>query len=181
MWKSVLAGILIAAFAIAAFLAIGCATFFGPAICAIDRKKQAFTPTVQSPARHDLYMREGAPEPYRDKQNPMEKTIGNIVEGARLYDLRCAVCHGLMGVGDGQGGASLAVQPADLGRSLGQPLYKDDFFYWSISEGGAPFGTDMPPFKNDLTDRDVWRILTFMRASFAEQGGPVADDAAAPP
>ena len=68
-----------------------------------------------------------------------------------------------------------------LGRSLGQPLYKDDFLYWSISEGDAPFGTDMPPFKNDLSDRDVWRILAFMRASFAEQSGPVADDAAAAP
>lgn len=179
MWKSVFAGLVIAAIAIGAFLAIGCATIFGPAICAIDHSKQASAPTVQSPARHDTYVREGAPDPYRDKQNPMQPTIGNIVEGARLYDLRCAVCHGMMGVGDGQGGAGLPVQPADLGRSLGQPLYKDDFFYWSISEGGGAFGSDMPPFKQDLSDRDIWRILVFMRASFAEQG--TKDDAGLPP
>jgi hypothetical protein len=75
----------------------------------------------------------------------------------------------MMGVGDGDAGATLEVQPADLGRSLGQPFYKDDFFYWSISEGGREFGTDMPPFKNDLKDREIWRILTFMRAAFSER------------
>jgi mono/diheme cytochrome c family protein len=171
MWKSALAGLIIAVLAIAGFVGIGCATFFGTAVCAIDRTKPT-APTVQSPERHKLYMRAGAPEPYRDIQNPQEASIANVVEGARLYDLRCAVCHGMMGVGDGDAGARLDVQPADLGRSLGQPLYKDDFFYWSISEGGAEFKTDMPPFKNDLTDREIWRILTFMRATFSEQRKP---------
>jgi mono/diheme cytochrome c family protein len=168
MWKSALMGLIVAALAIAAFVGAGCSTFFGAAICSIDRSKPS-APTVQSPERHKLYMRAGAPEPYGDKQNPLEASIANVVEGARLYDLRCAVCHGMMGVGDGDAGTTLDVQPADLGRSLGQPLYKDDFFYWSISEGGGAFKTDMPPFKNDLTDREIWRILTFMRTAFSER------------
>jgi hypothetical protein len=87
----------------------------------------------------------------------------------------------MMGVGDGDGGATLDVQPADLGRSLGQPLYKDDFFYWSISEGGSEFKTDMPPFKNDLTEREIWRILTFMRAAFADAGKNAAGPESANP
>jgi len=168
MWKSALSGLIVAAFAIAAFVGAGCATFFGAAICTIDRSGPS-APTVQSPERHKLYVGAGAPAPYRDKQNPQAASIGNVIEGARLYDLRCAVCHGMMGVGDGDAGATLDTRPADLGRSLGQPLYKDDFFYWSISEGGSAFGTDMPPFKSDLTDREIWRILTFMRAAFSEQ------------
>lgn len=179
MWKSVLIGALTALTVVATVVSIGCTAFFTPGICAARSKPMP--PTVQSAEREKLYMREGAPEPYRHKTNPLEPSIANIVEGARLYDLRCAICHGMMGIGDGEGGAKLDTPPADLGRSLGQPNFKDDFFYWSISEGGAQFATDMPPFKNDLTDREIWRILAFMRAAFAEQKNPVATDATAPP
>jgi len=28
----------------------------------------------------------------------------------------------------------------------------------------------MPPFRNDLSQTQVWKILTFMRAAFAEAG-----------
>jgi mono/diheme cytochrome c family protein len=136
--------------------------------------------TVRSPARHDYYVRNNVPIVYRGRHNPFKATIGNMVEGARLYDLRCAVCHGMMGVGDGEGGAKLDVPPADLGRSLGEPLYRDDFFYWSIAEGGAQFGTDMPTFKSDLKPGEIWKILTFMRAAFAESNAP-AKDATTPP
>ena len=136
--------------------------------------------TLRSPARHDFYVRNNVPLAYRSRRNPFQMTIGNVVEGARLYDLRCAICHGTMGVGDGEAGEKLDVPPADLGRSLGEQLYRDDFFYWSIAEGGAQFGTDMPTFKNDLKPSEIWKILTFMRAAFAESSTP-AKDATAPP
>ena len=179
MWKAALIGALSALAVLAVAVSLGCTSFFAPAVCAARAAPAA--PTVQSAERQKLYMRDGAPEPYRDKANPLEASVANVVEGARLYDLRCAVCHGMMGIGDGEAGARLHVPPADLGRSLGQPLYKDDFFYWSISEGGAVFATDMPPFKHDLADRDIWRILTFMRAAFSEHEGPTAPEAASPP
>jgi mono/diheme cytochrome c family protein len=181
MWKPALVGALAASIVIVAFVTAGCPTFFGAALCAAGSTTPAPSPTVRSTARHDRYVRSGAPEPYRGKRNPVAASIGNVVEGARLYDLRCAVCHGMMGVGDGEAGERLDVSPADLGRSLGEPLYDDDFFLWSISEGGGTFKTDMPPFKNDLSERDIWRILTFMRAAFTESGSPAAKDATAPP
>jgi mono/diheme cytochrome c family protein len=182
MWKSALIGVLVALTLIASFLAVGCATFFGAEPCAIDRSKGEAAATVMSSARRDRYVRDGAPAPYRGKRNPLEISIANVVEGARLYDLRCAVCHGMMGVGDGEAGEKLDVKPADLGRSLGETRYADDFFLWSISEGGAEFATDMPPFKTDLSERETWRILTFMRAAFAEsRQKPTAQDAVAPP
>lgn len=136
--------------------------------------------TLRSPARHDYYVRDGLPLAYRGRQNPLKATIGNVVEGARLYDLRCAICHGMMGIGDGEAGEKLETPPADLGRSLGEPLYRDDFFYWSIAEGGAQFASDMPAFKNDLKPGEMWKILTFMRAAFADKNAP-AKDATAPP
>ena len=173
MWKAGLAGGLVAIFIIATFLTVGCTTVFGPAICGIDRSRpsaQSAATTAKTPARHTYYVRSGVPSVYRGRHNPFKATIGNVVEGARLYDLRCAVCHGVMGVGDGEAGDKLAVPPADLSASLAQPLYSDDYFLWTISDGGGPFGTDMPPFRSDLSEGEIWKILTFMRAAFAESG-----------
>jgi mono/diheme cytochrome c family protein len=182
MWKSAAIGVLVALILIASFLSVGCATLFGAEICALDRSKGAVGATEMSSARRDRYVKDGASEPYRGKRNPLATSIANVVEGARLYDLRCAVCHGMMGVGDGEAGETLDVPPADLGRSLGEERYADDFFLWSIGEGGAEFATDMPPFKDDLSEREIWRILTFMRAAFAESAKkPTAQDAVAPP
>lgn len=65
--------------------------------------------TLRSPARHDFYVRNNVPLAYRSRSNPFQMTIGNVVEGARLYDLRCAICHGTMGVGDGEAGEKLDV------------------------------------------------------------------------
>ncbi len=178
MLKSALTGTLIAGLIVAVVLGTGCARLIGAKACGGNGASLAMT--VRSPARHDYYVRNNVPIAYRGRHNPFKATIGNVVEGARLYDLRCAICHGMMGVGDGEGGAKLDVPPADLGRSLGEPLYRDDFFYWSVSEGGTQFGTDMPTFKSDLKPGEIWKILTFMRAAFAESNAP-AKDATTPP
>jgi mono/diheme cytochrome c family protein len=169
MWKAALVGSLITLFVVAITLTLGCTAFFGPTMCRGDGVRTTAT-TVKTPARHAYYVRNGVPTFYRGRRNPLEKTIGNVVEGARLYDLRCAICHGTMGIGDGEAGERLTVPPADLSASLAEPLYGDDFFLWTISDGGHAFGTDMPPFRNDLSQTQVWKILTFMRAAFAEAG-----------
>jgi mono/diheme cytochrome c family protein len=178
MWNAVLTGIAIAAVIIAVFLIGGCARLFGPAICDGTGASQAMT--VRSVARHDRYIASKIPAFYKGRRNPYLATIGNLVDGARLYDQRCASCHGMMGIGDGEAGQKLEVPPADLGRSLGESIYRDDFFYWSIAEGGAEFRSAMPAFKDDLKPGDIWKLLTFMRAAFAEDQPP-AKDAIAPP
>ena len=179
MLRPTLTGVIIAFAITAFFLTIGCATFLGSGVCGGNGSSAAMT--MRSPARHDFYVRRGLPDIYKGRHNPFRPTIGNLVDGANLYDERCAVCHGMMGVGDGEAGTKLEVPPADLSRSLGEQLYRDDFFYWSIAEGGAQFGTDMPTFKNDLKPGEIWKILTFMRAAFAESKSPAAKDAATPP
>lgn len=175
MWKAALIGALAALILIASFERVSGVSFLS--LAAGSRP----APTVKSVERHNRYVAQRAPEPYRGKRNPLPTTIGNVVEGARIYDLRCAICHGMMGVGDGEAAKRLDYPPADLGRSLIDPRLDDDFYLWTISEGGAEFKTDMPPFKNDLSDREIWRVLTFVRAAFAESGDPTARDATTPP
>lgn len=173
MWKAGVTGALVAIFTIAAFLTIGCTTILGPAICGIDRTRPDLSTatTTKTPERHAFYVREGVPSAYRGRRNPFKATIGNVVEGARLYDLRCAICHGVMGVGDGDGGETLDVPPADLSASLAERLHGDDYFYWTISDGGAAFASDMPPFNDDLSESEIWKILTFMQAAFKDSTG----------
>jgi len=46
----------------------------------------------------------------------------------------------------------------------------DEYLLWTISEGGAQFGAEMPAFKEILTDRKIWQIVTYMRAGFPNVG-----------
>ena len=169
MLKMVAAGAIGALLVIAASLTLGCGAFLGPAVCGPWRGPFAVstTPvTVKSPARHAYYQRSGVPLPYRGRTNPFRPGIPLVLAGADLYDLRCAVCHGPMGLGNGTASDKLRQRPADLAGSVSSPDVHDDFLLWTISEGGAQFGTDMPPFKHDLTEAEIWSIVGYMRAAF---------------
>ena len=37
---------------------------------------------------------------------------------------------------------------------------------WTVSEGGKPFGTAMPAFKNELTQEQIWQLVAYLRAGF---------------
>lgn len=56
--------------------------------------------------------------------------------------------------------------PALLAYMIRMPMAVDEYPLWTISEGGTPFETDMPAFKEDLSADDIWRIIAFMRAGF---------------
>jgi mono/diheme cytochrome c family protein len=40
---------------------------------------------------------------------------------------------------------------------------------WSISDGGAAFGSAMPAFKDVLSRDEIWKIVTYMRAGFPDE------------
>ena len=152
---------------------LGGQAFAGPADTsrqgnnATDRQAAAEPTTVKSPARFEFYRHDGLPAAYRGKTNPYQPTIPSVIKGADRYNARCASCHGLMGFGNGQAGGKLNPRPADLAGSLSSPDTKDDFLFWTISEGGAQFGSNMPAFKKpDLSDAQIWEIITYMRAAF---------------
>jgi mono/diheme cytochrome c family protein len=132
--------------------------------------------TVKSLARQQFYMRSGLPEAYRGKTNPLATSVANVIKGADLYNASCASCHGLLGFGNGVAGGALRPRPADLAWSLSAPGIKDDYLFWTIAEGGAQFGSNMPAYKGDLREGQIWEIITYMRAAFEgrEAGVPAA-------
>ena len=122
--------------------------------------------TTKSPERFKFYTLQGIPVAYRGKTNPLPTNVANVLRGADLYNARCASCHGLLGFGNGVAGNALRPRPADLAWSLSDPRAKDDFLLWTIADGGAQFGSNMPASKNDLREGQIWEIVTYMRAAF---------------
>jgi mono/diheme cytochrome c family protein len=61
---------------------------------------------------------------------------------------------------------ALYPSPALLAHLIRMPDTVDEYLLWAISDGGKPFGTKMPAFKDALTEEQIWQIVTYMRAGF---------------
>jgi len=102
-----------------------------------------------APAHPTTYFR--SPAPY---------TADSIANGAAIYGVRCAICHGARGRGDGPAAASLPQRPTDLAAHFA--LHREGDLYWWI-EHGIP-GTAMPGFAQTVPERAAWDVLDFLRA-----------------
>jgi len=78
-----------------------------------------------------------------------------LVTGARVFDNRCAPCHGDQGHGDGDLADVLAIRPRNYGA---------DPFKWGTSPSriattvaGGRSGI-MPPFKGALSEQEIWAV-----------------------
>jgi len=146
--------------------------------CCVDRWDPDWTgrdrwePDMIDPAhrqrmgRHRTFMNVGVPSKYRGQLNPLATTRSVVKEGSMLYQQQCAVCHGAEGMGDGEAANSLNPSPALLAYMVQRPQSVDEYLMWTVSEGGKAFGTPMPAFKDMLSEEDIWKIVTFMRAGF---------------
>lgn len=120
-------------------------------------------------ARHQAFMHQGVPADYHDALNPLSPDDKTVGEGRTLYRQRCVSCHGKTGMGDGEGARSLSPSPALLAYMIKMPMAIDGYMLWTISEGGAAFGTAMPAFKALLSKEEIWKIVTYMRAGFPDE------------
>jgi len=117
-------------------------------------------------ARHWTFMHGSIPPEYLGKRNPLKPTRNVVLAGSELYQQQCAVCHGAQGMGDGDAAKDLNPSPALLAYMIQMPMSVDEYMMWSIAEGGKAFGTAMPAFKETLSEEEIWKIVTFMRAGF---------------
>lgn len=113
-------------------------------------------------------MHGGLPAEYRGMWSPLKETSEVVRSGGELYNQKCAVCHGTQGMGDGEAAKALNPSPALLAYMIQMPMSVDEYLMWSIAEGGAQFGTNMPAFKDTLSRDEIWKIIAYMRAGFPE-------------
>jgi mono/diheme cytochrome c family protein len=144
-------------------LAVFLGETFAPAIAADE------IPAMRA-KRHNAFLRDGIPLEYRDLTNPYPVTTMVVEDGGKLYAAHCARCHGADGQGGGEAANDLRTPPAILAYMVQHPRSVDEYMLWSIAEGGKEFGTAMPAFKGVLTEREIWQIVTFMRATFPDVG-----------
>lgn len=116
--------------------------------------------------RHREYIQAGVPVEYRSQRSPYPNAQMVIDDGAEVYDANCKACHGPRGRGDGDAGLDLVPSPALLAHMMDEQGRVDEYLFWSIAEGGKPFDTAMPAFKDRLSDDQVWQVIAYMRAGF---------------
>ena len=90
-------------------------------------------------------------------RGPAHPAIGNreaIAEGEKLYNETCTACHGKDGTG-GELGPPVAAQNRRYLRRT------DNEIFDTIKNGIA--GTQMPPYRGQFTDDQIWRITAYIR------------------
>ena len=116
--------------------------------------------------RHQSFIGVPDREPYTSMTNPLAPTQATIDAGAVVYNEHCVECHGAAGYGDGDAGLAVDPSPALLAFMVQMPRAVDGYLMWSIAEGGAGFASEMPGYKDVLTEREIWQVITFMRSGF---------------
>jgi cytochrome c5 len=102
------------------------------------------------------------PDEYARLTNPIAADETSLARGAEIYTTHCLSCHGESGMGDGVASATLEPAPAPISytsRRMG-----DGYLFWRVTEGGLPFETAMPAWKDILTEEARWDVINYLRS-----------------
>jgi mono/diheme cytochrome c family protein len=95
----------------------------------------------------------GAPE------NPIATDGTSVARGTELFMINCQMCHGATGEGNGPIAANILNKPANLTLDVTQSK-SDGSLFLTISNGVLG---RMPPMNENLTVRDRWDLVNFIR------------------
>lgn len=104
---------------------------------------------------------------------PIRRDAGTMARGAKIYDQRCAYCHG------DQGQGAVGAYPPLAGNravNMAQPtnliqVVAHGGFLPSTPGNPRPYG--MPPFGQTLDAAEVAAVLTYVRGSWGNDSAPV--------
>jgi mono/diheme cytochrome c family protein len=95
-------------------------------------------------------------------RNPMSATPQSIADGKKVYDARCASCHGVAGKGDGKLVGSMKLpRPSDFTDETWQHGSTDGEIYTLIRTGSK--GTAMRAFASSLKTEDIWNVVNYLK------------------
>jgi mono/diheme cytochrome c family protein len=90
---------------------------------------------------------------------PVPATANSLQRGGVLYNIDCAVCHGVDGTGDGTLSGFFAPPPADLAAQDVQKLPDADIFL-AITQGRG----DMLKLAENLSPSQRWDVVNYVRS-----------------
>lgn len=112
--------------------------------------------------------------------NISEAAKGDKEAGKKIYEKKCAWCHGWNGAGDGPAADFLNPRPRDFTSgiykyktsNLDNPFPYDDDIYKMIAEGMP--GTSMPYWKDVLSNKEIWNLVSYIKSLAGLEGEPAA-------
>ena len=124
-------------------------------------------------ARKQYVIMHGIPQPYASERDRSADGAAKLRRGRWLFDAHCTGCHGWTGQGSGPEAFALVPAPADLEWLASTPKAKaEPYLYWSIAEGGRQFDSDMPAFKDRLSQADIRALTAYVRAGLPRSSPP---------
>ncbi|HWN71206.1 MAG TPA: c-type cytochrome [Haliangium sp.] len=101
---------------------------------------------------------------------PGKPSAAAVAEAKNVFQLRCVICHGENGKGDGPGAASLNPKPRNYTDKEWQKSVTDEDLKQVISKGGAALGKSpvMPPSPDLAQKPEVLDALIVMIRGFAQ-------------
>ena len=113
-----------------------------------------------------LYETSGTEEPIKVSREPVQ---GDVSLGSKVYENKCAVCHGKNGEG--------TTAPA-LGNPMLLATATDEFLKYAISEGRD--GTPMVAYKETLSEDEINGVTAFLRSRASGWNIPKTDSITIP-
>ncbi|RME60686.1 MAG: cytochrome c [Caldilineae bacterium] len=93
--------------------------------------------------------------------NPVAATPQSIARGKVFFDVHCAVCHGEDGKGDGPVAQYFKPPASDVADLTEDRIIREDdgLIYLTVSAGFQ----GMPPLGENLTPRERWDVINYLR------------------
>ncbi len=100
-----------------------------------------------------------APASANALKSDLVKEPASVVEGKKIFNATCAVCHGETGKGNGAASVALTPHPANF-LSIEIEDESDGAIFWKLTEGNPP----MASYKTLLTENQRWQLVAYIRS-----------------
>ena len=90
--------------------------------------------------------------------NPLQPTNDNLIAGAKVYLDHCALCHGDAARPQAPLAESFYPRPPQFVSDAADMGDQDNYY---ITQHGIRW-SGMPGWKNVLSDREIWEVVTFI-------------------
>ncbi len=121
--------------------------------------------------------RDGEPWHYDESANEALALPKRLdVPGAQTFAARCSACHGMDGRGQAPWIPPLAGSASSMTQHGASSINVTLNGSARIVADGVPDAYRMPSFRNQLSDREIAEVLSFIRESWGNRGGAVKDE-----
>lgn len=96
------------------------------------------------------------------EKSPLTVNDTVLAAGKKLFNDRCAKCHGLHGKGDGPEGDESHQEDMDLTVAARAAKNPDGVVFYKIWNGRS--SSKMPPLSKELTKDQVWSIVAYVQS-----------------